>query len=133
MITYNMAWIMTEKWCFSVLFDRFLIIVDNIGFYINQVRRWADKDSKVILIANKCDLIEERKVSSETGKTFADVNNLLYFEVSCKSLEQIELVFVSLVSLILTDPNEQTKLVVMNERIFKTFSNSNCCSGCYLL
>ena len=97
------------------------------------MRRWADKDSKVILIANKCDLIEERKVSSETGKTFADVNNLLYFEVSCKSPEQIELVFVSLVSLILTDPNEQTKLVVMNERIFKTFSNSICCSGCYLL
>ena len=116
--------------------DCFIIkcILDEIRLYIDRQRRWANIDTKVILVANKCDLIEERIVSYETGKSMADMNDLLYFEVSCKFPKQIEFAFISLVSLILADKNKQTYLIPTEQRIFsKTASKSNFTSRCCLL
>ena len=93
----------------------------------------ADKSVKVILVANKCDLFKERKVLFETGKLFVSANGLDYFEVSCKSLEQTEFVFVSLVSSILANRNEQSEDVPLQQSgLFRTASRSSF-SGCYLL
>ena len=73
-------------------------------------------------------------VSFETGKNMADVNGLLYFEVSCKFPKQIEFLFVSLVSLILADKNKLTEMIPKEQRILSnTATNSGSTSGCYLL
>ena len=71
-------------------------------FYIEKTKRLTkEDDTKIILVGNKCDLIEERKVSYESAKEFADSHSITYYEVSSKSPEQVEYVFVSLASMIL--------------------------------
>ncbi len=40
--------------------------------------------NRVVLIGNKCDLIEKRKVSYERGKALADEFGWLFFETSAK-------------------------------------------------
>ena len=64
----------------------------------------------------------------------ADMNNLLYYEVSCKFPKQIEFAFVSFVSLILADKNKQTELIPTKQRILSTTaSNSGSFSRCNFL
>ncbi|KAI6658443.1 Small GTP binding protein rab1a [Oopsacas minuta] len=91
---------------------------DKLEDYPFEPCNFTHKETRLILVANKCDLIEERKISYETGKEFADAHNLLYFEVSCKSHEQVEYAIVSLASLIVE--NEKR-----NEYILKQKNNSN--------
>ncbi len=38
----------------------------------------------LVLIGNKTDLEEDRKVSTEEGKKFAKENNMIFFETSAK-------------------------------------------------
>ena len=69
---------------------------------MNKTKRYIG-NAKIILVGNKCDLIEDRVITYETAKEFANWNNLPYFEVSCKASEQVEYVFVSLASMILSE------------------------------
>ena len=59
-----------------------------------DLQGWIDNVNKVkdntvgfpfIILANKVDLAEERKISHEEGKAFADKLNIPYFETSAKT------------------------------------------------
>ena len=59
--------------------------------FIN-LRKWIDKiilqapiDTRIMLVGNKCDLSNERKVTEEEGKKLADEFGLLFFETSAKT------------------------------------------------
>ena len=116
-----------------LVYYRDLIILDKLGYFIDQVTTEADKSAKVILVANKCDLVEEKKVWFETGKLFANANGLDYFETSCKSLEQIEFVFVSLVSSILADRNKETENSPLKQSSLLQTASRSSFSGCCFL
>lgn len=49
-----------------------------------------------ILIGNKCDMEEERKVSYEDGKALADEFNVKFFETSAKTPINVEEAFLSI-------------------------------------
>lgn len=38
----------------------------------------------LVLVGNKCDLVDQRQVSYEEGKKFSDDNGMVYFETSAK-------------------------------------------------
>ena len=59
------------------------------------------KGSPVILIGNKSDLINKRKVSKEQGETYAKNNNLIFFEASGKSGENVQESFFNLGEIII--------------------------------
>ena len=66
----------------------------------SDVKSWFDDCKKqtpktviMVLIGNKIDLGDEREVSYEEGENFAKENNMLFFETSAKSGENIENVF----------------------------------------
>ena len=42
------------------------------------------KDTLILLVGNRCDLEEERKISKEEGKKFAHAHNALFIETSAK-------------------------------------------------
>lgn len=51
----------------------------------------------VVLVGNKIDLKDQRKVSTEEGKQFADELNIPFLEVSAKTQENIDEAFQKLV------------------------------------
>ena len=55
------------------------------------------KDSKVMLVGNKADLEDERKISKEEGLEFAKENNYLFRETSCLNLDSVVEAFETLI------------------------------------
>ena len=66
----------------------------------NDLIKWLDEINSncpktviKILIGNKCDLINERKISFNEAKKFAEENNLLFMETSAKTGQNIKELF----------------------------------------
>ena len=57
---------------------------DNIIKWLKDILEGGHKDLIVYLLGNKVDLVEERKVSYETGLNFAKSKNIKFMEISCK-------------------------------------------------
>ena len=59
---------------------------NNIDSWIKDLKIQSNPDIKIILIGNKCDLNDYRKVSKEKGENYCKQNNLnLFFETSAKT------------------------------------------------
>ena len=66
---------------------------DNIENWIEEFKNLAPKTVLMILIGNKSDLNDNRKVTKEEGMKFAKKNGMVFFETSAKKGENIEEVF----------------------------------------
>jgi len=56
----------------------------------------AHCDPVAIVVGNKADMAEDiRQVSSEEGQSFASQNGLLFYEVSAKDVETVEVIFMT--------------------------------------
>lgn len=60
--------------------------------WIKDVSEMARPDVVKILVGNKTDLVQERKVKREDAEEYAQANGMKYFEVSAKTGENVELV-----------------------------------------
>jgi len=56
----------------------------NVDFWLKEVNKYAAPTVYKILIANKCDLIEDRVISVEDGKNLAESLNMEFMETSAK-------------------------------------------------
>ena len=66
----------------------------------NNIKNWMETIDEnlgskmpIVLIGNKCDLNEERKISIEMGKNLAEEYGIHFFETSCKDNINIEKAF----------------------------------------
>ena len=73
---------------------------EEVNRLLEQVMRVKDYDSEKSLVAalvgNKCDLEEDREVSTSEGKAFASAHSLLFLECSAKTNINIDTIFTSL-------------------------------------
>ena len=69
---------------------------DDIQKWYEEIKRSGDKGVSIILVGNKCDLENERKISTETGKNKAKEMNCPFYETSALSNIMIEEVFKSI-------------------------------------
>lgn len=69
-----------------------------VQYWINQVKELGNKDIMLMLIGNKKDLEDQRKISTKTALDIARSNEMLFFETSCLSSENVDLAFNELVS-----------------------------------
>ena len=69
---------------------------DDIIKWYEEIKKSGDKGVSIILVGNKCDLENERKVSIEMGKNKAKEMNCPFYETSALSNIMIEQVFKSM-------------------------------------
>lgn len=70
--------------------------------WMDDIKMCMDNDPLIILIGNKVDLVEQRKVSYESAKQYGESNSMHYIEVSAKNdKKKIDEIFELIVKLIL--------------------------------
>ena len=71
---------------------------ENVDKWFEQAQKEASKDVSIILVGNKCDLENERKVSKEKGEEKAKNFNCPFFETSALSKIKIDDIFNEMVN-----------------------------------
>jgi len=66
---------------------------NNVQKWLQEIERYACETVHKLLVGNKCDLVSERKVSSEDAREFADQLNLVFLETSAKDSTNVEEAF----------------------------------------
>ena len=66
---------------------------DHVKSWMNDIDKFAKEGVFKILVGNKSDLVEQRKISKEKGKQLADSYGIPFIETSAKSSENIEKLF----------------------------------------
>lgn len=61
--------------------------------WIDECQNLTQKNVVIVLVGNKCDLETERKVNTDEGQQLADENNILFYETSAKTGENVLDVF----------------------------------------
>lgn len=69
---------------------------ESIRNWISQIQQHADVHVNKILVGNKCDMLDEKVVSTEEGKKLAEEFNMLFWETSAKNGVNVEQCFHSI-------------------------------------
>ena len=77
--------------------------------FVKDLREKSDKNVYMILVGNKIDLEENRKISKEEGKKLADKLKMGFFEVSAKNGTGIEDLFKNLIDNVYEKNNREFK------------------------
>ena len=70
---------------------------NNLSKWLEITYNYREKRT-IVIIGNKNDLIEEKKISTEKGKNFAKDINALFFETSAINNENIENIFIEIIN-----------------------------------
>jgi len=57
---------------------------ENVKNWVDSIENYAKEDIQKVLIGNKIDLVDQRKVSNNEAQTLADEHDIPYFETSAK-------------------------------------------------
>ncbi|KAF6983120.1 hypothetical protein CFC21_011101 [Triticum aestivum] len=71
---------------------------DHIPRWLEELRGHADKNIVIMLVGNKSDLEDERAVSTEDAKEFAEKENLFFLETSALQATNVESAFQTVLS-----------------------------------
>ena len=80
---------------------------EKINFWMENIKKNAPENAKLILVGNKCDLANERKVTIEDGENKARNYNIKFFESSAKDGTNVNELFFYLANEIYQ--NDKTK------------------------
>ena len=71
---------------------------DNLTSWLIEIEKNANKNVYKLLIGNKCDLEDKRKVTYQEGKDFAESNGMNFIETSAKDNTKVQEAFELLTS-----------------------------------
>lgn len=101
----------------------------NLSQWIKEIERYSSENITKLLVGNKSDLVDQRKISFEQGKDFADILNLDFIETSARNSQNINQTFLTLTKKIIgnfpkPEPNlkYKPKISTTNKKIKR-----NCC------
>ena len=101
---------------------------ESVMNWIDQIKENAPENVKSILLGNKSDLEEKRKISEEEGKNLAKKININFYETSAQNGANIEKAIDKLVKDVISDENfikENTQKLARNK--LKTEKKKKCC------
>nr|KAG5701299.1 hypothetical protein BaRGS_020661 [Batillaria attramentaria] len=70
---------------------------DNIQFHLSQARQYTGGEQPMIMVGNKCDLVEKRAVPFEVAASYAEDFGIQLVETSALSLTNVDQVFLRLI------------------------------------
>ncbi|KAG6508332.1 hypothetical protein ZIOFF_033706 [Zingiber officinale] len=73
---------------------------NNVKQWLNEIDRYASDNVNKLLVGNKCDLLENKVVSYETAKAFADEIGIPFLETSAKNATNVEQAFMAMTAAI---------------------------------
>ena len=76
---------------------------EKLNFWVDNIKNFAPENAKFILVGNKCDLVNERKVSYEEGENYAKNLNIKFFEASARDGTNVNELFFYLANEIYQD------------------------------
>lgn len=93
----------------------------NLNYWLKEMQNSAPEKMKIILLGNKNDLIEEREVSLEEGKNWAEKNGFFFMEVSAKVNKEdcVNKAIFELIESVMEDLNEEDVIRNKNSVILK--------------
>ena len=104
---------------------------DSIANWVQDIKELASHDNKNIILGNKCDLENDRKINKEEGDNLAKKYNCQFFEVSAQNGKNIDKSFLCLIQSILQDVNSSYSSRRGSEIDKKSFNEHNkkrkCC------
>uniref|UniRef100_A0A6B2LLT1 Uncharacterized protein n=1 Tax=Arcella intermedia TaxID=1963864 RepID=A0A6B2LLT1_9EUKA len=65
----------------------------NIDRWLEDTNNYAPDDALKMIVGNKCDLFEERAVTTKEGQDFAKLRKVLFLETSAKTCENVDSIF----------------------------------------
>ncbi|KAH7575964.1 hypothetical protein JRO89_XS02G0264100 [Xanthoceras sorbifolium] len=71
---------------------------NNVKQWLNEIDRYANDSVCKLLVGNKCDLVENKVVDTETAKAFADELGIPFLETSAKDSINVEQSFLTMAS-----------------------------------
>ena len=69
---------------------------DNVKHWLEQINQFAANNICKILIGNKCDLEDKRKVSFDEGNALASANHIKFYETSSKEGLNVDDAFIDI-------------------------------------
>ena len=66
---------------------------ENLNSWLIEIEKNANKNIYKLLIGNKCDLEDKRKVTYQEGKDFAESNGMKFIETSAKTASKVQEAF----------------------------------------
>ncbi|RLN97704.1 hypothetical protein BBJ28_00012092 [Nothophytophthora sp. Chile5] len=75
---------------------------DHVNDWLNEVNRYASEGTCKLLVGNKSDISENKAVSYETAKAFADSLAIPFLETSAKNAQNVEEAFLTMASELIT-------------------------------
>ena len=66
---------------------------ENLNSWLIEIEKNANKNVYKLLIGNKCDLEDKRKVTYQEGKDFAESNGMKFMETSAKTASKVQEAF----------------------------------------
>ncbi|KAG6780137.1 hypothetical protein POTOM_012991 [Populus tomentosa] len=69
---------------------------NNVKQWLNEIDRYANDSVCKLLVGNKCDLVENKVVDTQTAKAFADELGIPFLETSAKDSINVEQAFLTM-------------------------------------
>lgn len=69
---------------------------EHVEEWLSEVDRYANEGTAKLLVGNKADLVEERRVSEETAQRFAEKLGIPFLETSAKTATNVDAAFLTM-------------------------------------